>query len=102
VGFRVLHVLMDKNGMPIKYEPFLAYQGPGDTGTAASFSCSSASFRDDLDLTVNQPFRSLIRPEGDNWPHRPVGLDVGHCASFGECLYVSSDASGVILAVGHE
>jgi hypothetical protein len=95
---------MDKNGMPIKYEPFLAYQGPGDTGTAASFSCSSASFRDDLDLTVNQPpsFRSLIRPEGDNWPHRPVGLDVGHCASFGECLYVSSDASGVILAIGHE
>lgn len=70
VGFRVLHVFFDKNGMPIKYEPFLAYQGPGDTG--------------------------------DNWPHRPVGLDIGRCVAFGECLYVSSDASGVIIAVGYE
>jgi hypothetical protein len=36
VGFRVLHVFFDTNGMPIKYEPFLAYQGPGDTGAHPS------------------------------------------------------------------
>jgi glucose/arabinose dehydrogenase len=41
VGYRVLHVFFDKNGMPIKYEPFLAYQGPGDTG-AHSFTHTHA------------------------------------------------------------
>jgi glucose/arabinose dehydrogenase len=35
---------------------------------------------------------------GGGWPHRPVGLAVG---ARGELL-VSSDESGVILAIGHE
>ena len=35
---------------------------------------------------------------GSHWPHRPVGLATGRCAGK-SCLFVSSDASGIIAAV---
>jgi len=38
---------------------------------------------------------------GINWPHRPVGLAMNSCP-FGSCLYVASDASNVVIAIGME
>lgn len=32
------------------------------------------------------------------WPHRPVSLGIGK----GGLLFVSSDTSGIIIAVGHQ
>jgi len=66
VGYRVLHVTLS-NGMPVKYEPFLYYSGPGETG--------------------------------NNW-QRPVSIGVGTCATFGDCLFVSSDSTGIIIGIG--
>jgi hypothetical protein len=35
---------------------------------------------------------------GAQWPHRPVSLGIGKSGQ----LFVSSDASGMIIAVGHQ
>ncbi len=64
-GYRVVRLFFEGGTHPLRYEPFLAYQGPGETGSG--------------------------------WPHRPVDVRVGPTG----ILLVSSDASGVILAVGH-
>jgi len=69
VGYRVLHVTFNGDGMPVSYSPFLSYVGPGDTGP--------------------------------DW-QRPVALAVGNCASFKECLFVTSDATGLIIAIGYK
>jgi glucose/arabinose dehydrogenase len=47
-----------------------------------------------------ESFLSYVGPgaTGPGWPHRPVGVRVGH----GGELLVTSDASGVVLAVGYE
>ncbi len=39
---------------------------------------------------------------GDNWPHRPVALAQARCPEFGDCLFITSDSSGLIIAVGYE
>jgi len=36
-------------------------------------------------------------PMPADWYHRPVGLGVGPCGESNECLYITSDASGVSL-----
>ena len=36
-------------------------------------------------------------PMPADWYHRPVGLGVGPCGVSNECLYITSDASGVSL-----
>eukprot|EP01122_Echinamoeba_exundans_P013520 TRINITY_DN5914_c0_g1_i1.p1 TRINITY_DN5914_c0_g1~~TRINITY_DN5914_c0_g1_i1.p1 ORF type:complete len:651 (+),score=134.84 TRINITY_DN5914_c0_g1_i1:119-1954(+) len=33
------------------------------------------------------------------WDHRPVGLAVGACKAYGECLFVTDDRSGMIIAI---
>eukprot|EP01122_Echinamoeba_exundans_P009268 TRINITY_DN3230_c0_g1_i7.p1 TRINITY_DN3230_c0_g1~~TRINITY_DN3230_c0_g1_i7.p1 ORF type:complete len:454 (-),score=51.28 TRINITY_DN3230_c0_g1_i7:57-1418(-) len=33
------------------------------------------------------------------WAYRPVGLAVASCAAYGECLYVSDDSGGNIIAI---
>jgi glucose/arabinose dehydrogenase len=35
---------------------------------------------------------------GSGWPHRPVGIDTGVDGR----LFVSSDASGIIIAIGYK
>jgi len=67
IGYSVVHVLFDNNGIPYKDEDFLRH-----TGTSAS------------------------------WPNRvrPVGLGIGKC-STGDCLYISSDASGQIIQISY-
>jgi glucose/arabinose dehydrogenase len=50
-----------------------------------------------------EPFFKYQGPgdTGSSWPHRPVGLGVGPCM-LGECLYVSSDQSGMIIGIGYQ
>jgi hypothetical protein len=40
----------------------------------------------------------LWGPIGE-WEHRPVGLAVGACKAYGECLFVTDDRSGMIIAL---
>jgi hypothetical protein len=62
---------------------------------------------------VRVPFGADGMPSGDpvpllesanpgdidpQWPHRPVSLGIGK----GGLLFVSSDTSGIIIAVGHQ
>lgn len=35
---------------------------------------------------------------GSGWPHRPVGIEIGTDGR----LFVTSDASGIVIAIGHE
>jgi len=37
--------------------------------------------------------------ESQNWPYRPAGLAVSTCESVGECLLISSDATGSVVSV---
>jgi len=76
IGFAVVRIRFE-DGNPVSHEVFLrSKQSPGKTST------------EDQQL------------EGQ-WGHRPVGLGVGRCADGVECLFVSDDRSGVILAVGY-
>jgi hypothetical protein len=45
----------------------------------------------------SEPFFYYKGPgsRGPEWPHRPVGIDVGKCV-YGDCLFVSSDASSTL------
>jgi glucose/arabinose dehydrogenase len=35
---------------------------------------------------------------GSGWPHRPVGIEIGTDGR----LYITSDASGIVIAIGHD
>lgn len=64
-GYRVVRLFFEGGARPQRFEPFLSFAGPGETGAG--------------------------------WPHRPVDVRVGPAG----ILWVSSDASGVVIAVGH-
>jgi len=39
---------------------------------------------------------------GTGWPYRPAGLTMANCGNRGECLLVSSDSNGDIIAIVFE
>lgn len=58
-------------------------------------SVSALWLDDDGIPSLEEPFFS--GPRG--WIHRPVGLAVGRCAAYGECLFISDDSAGQIIAI---
>lgn len=75
-GYKVVHVSFHE-GKPIRWEPFFYYIGQNGVVNGKTGSDT-----------------------GKDWPHRPVGLAVGPCSlGRGECLYITSDASGKIIVM---
>jgi glucose/arabinose dehydrogenase len=80
VGYRVDMLTLDKQvGLPVSQLTMLSYNGSVPTNT------------------------SVGATQQDLWPHRPVGLTWAKChANADNCLLVTSDESGVILALVYE
>lgn len=83
----------------MKNDAFVAQHGSWDRAPAVGYAVRHVKFTNGMPVS-DELFLGYSGPGavGPNWPHRPVGLAVGKCGGV-ECLLVTSDASGSILAV---
>lgn len=84
-----------------KGDAFITFHGSWDRNPATGYKVVRVPFGDDgMPAGDPVPLLESANP-GDMdsyWPHRPVGLAVGKSGQ----LFVSSDASAMIIAVGHK
>jgi glucose/arabinose dehydrogenase len=82
-------------------DAFITFHGSWNRTTATGYKVVRVPFgADGMPAGDPVPLLESANP-GDTdaqWPHRPVSLGIGKSGQ----LFVSSDASGVIIAVGHE
>jgi glucose/arabinose dehydrogenase len=91
------------NGLPadVVGDAFVTFHGSWNRTTATGYKVVRIPFGDDgMPSGEPVPLLESANPgdTDDAWPHRPVGLGIGQSGQ----LFVTSDASGVIIAVGHE
>jgi len=82
-----------------KGDAFVSFRGSWNRSPPSGYKVSHVKFVDGKPVS-DANFLAYQGPgeTGLNWPHRPVGLGWAKCG--GEtCLLVSSDASGVIIAI---
>jgi glucose/arabinose dehydrogenase len=81
-------------------DAFVTFHGSWNRTTETGYKVVRIPFGDDgMPSGDPVPLLESANP-GDSdpdWPHRPVGLGIGQSGQ----LFVSSDASGIIIAVGH-
>jgi len=83
-----------------KGNAFVSLHGSWDRTVKQGYSVVQVNF-DGTRPTSSIDFLAYQGPgaTGPNWAHRPVGLALYQCGGNTECLLVSSDASGVIIAI---
>jgi glucose/arabinose dehydrogenase len=82
-------------------DAFITFHGSWNRTTATGYKVVRVPFgADGMPAGAPVPLLESATP-GDmdaQWPHRPVSLGIGKSGQ----LFVSSDASGIIIAVGHQ
>jgi glucose/arabinose dehydrogenase len=82
-------------------DALVTFHGSWDRSTATGYKVVRVPFGNDgMPSGAPVPLLESANPgdTDDQWPHRPVGLGVGDRGQ----VFVTSDASGVIVAIGHD
>eukprot|EP01087_Luapelamoeba_hula_P001320 TRINITY_DN1106_c0_g1_i1.p1 TRINITY_DN1106_c0_g1~~TRINITY_DN1106_c0_g1_i1.p1 ORF type:complete len:458 (-),score=58.53 TRINITY_DN1106_c0_g1_i1:56-1429(-) len=101
-GFAVVLVHFNSSGMPVKQTAFLYHTESHINNLIALNEADSPAVPTAADIEAAVSDIAVGEPPLIKWMHRPVGLGFGLCGSRSQCVYVSSDASGVIMAVAHD
>jgi glucose/arabinose dehydrogenase len=80
---------------------FVSFHGSWDRQPPVGYRVEHVMFENGLPVSSSK-FLNYVGPgdTGRNWPHRPTGLAQRRC-TFGDCLLVASDNSGVIISIGY-
>jgi len=93
----------NKDSFPSKYKgnAFVSLHGSWDRQPPAGYRVDLIELSNSIPVKSTR-FLSYIGPgdKGPNWPHRPVGMAISPCL-FGDCLLVTSDKTGIVIAVGY-
>jgi len=83
-----------------KGDAFVSLHGSWDRSTPDGYKVLRVQFTNGVPVSSSD-FLAYTGPgaTGPNWPHRPVGLALTKCGGATECLLVTSDGSGQIIAV---
>jgi len=81
---------------------FVSFHGSWDRQPPVGYRVDWVKFENGFPASTSK-FFSYSGPgeTGPNWPHRPVGLAFTSSCGFDQCLLISSDSSGMIIAVGY-
>jgi len=92
----------NQNLLPNYNGAFVSFHGSWDRQPPAGYRVDWVKFHDGYP-EKDSKFLYYSGPgeTGPNWPHRPVGLAFTSNCGFDVCLLVSSDTSGIIIAVGY-
>jgi len=95
-------IFWNNNSFPEEYfGGFVSFHGSWDRQPPVGYRVDRVQFSEGVPISSNKfLYYSGPGETGPNWPHRPVGLAEGSCI-FGSCLILSSDSSGILIAIGH-
>jgi len=84
-----------------KGDAFVSFHGSWDRTVPQGYKVSHVKFQNGRPVS-DTSFLAYQGPgaTGPNWQHRPVALAIAKCGTtLTECLLVSSDATGIIIAI---
>jgi len=84
----------------LKGDAFVSLHGSWDRDNPDGYSVLRVDFENGTPVRQSN-FFAYQGPgsTGPNWPHRPVGLAITKCGGAAECLLVTSDSTGTIIAI---
>jgi len=84
----------------VQGSPLITFHGSWNRDPATGYKVVRVPFVSGMPSGAPTPLLeySGAGDNGSGWPHRPVGLEIG----IDGRLFVTSDASGVVIAIGHQ
>jgi len=94
-------IFWNKDSFPSQYAAFVSFHGSWDRQPPVGYRVDWVEFANGFPVK-SEKFLYYSGPgeTGPNWPHRPVGMAESSCY-FGNCLILSSDSSGILIAIGY-
>eukprot|EP01089_Gocevia_fonbrunei_P011898 TRINITY_DN2660_c0_g1_i1.p1 TRINITY_DN2660_c0_g1~~TRINITY_DN2660_c0_g1_i1.p1 ORF type:complete len:351 (+),score=57.01 TRINITY_DN2660_c0_g1_i1:483-1535(+) len=94
-----------KKSFPTSYlgNAFVALHGSWNREPPSGYRVVQVIFDNAQNPYDSLPFFAYVGPGETSalWPYRPAGVSFGKCGTVGDCLLISSDSSGDIVAVGY-